>query len=84
MGSETKNGAAAPLSPGMKKMVQSLKEIVNCPEPEIYSVLKDCNMDPNEAVQRLLSLGFHATTFFLYQLYLKIKKDFDAFVLRKE
>ncbi|VVA38937.1 PREDICTED: GBF-interacting 1 [Prunus dulcis] len=60
MGSETKNGAAAPLSPGMKKMVQSLKEIVNCPEPEIYSVLKDCNMDPNEAVQRLLSLDtFH-------------------------
>lgn len=38
-----------------RKMVQSLKEIVNCPEPEIYSVLKDCNMDPNEAVNRLLS-----------------------------
>ncbi|KAJ4907114.1 hypothetical protein Rs2_10772 [Raphanus sativus] len=36
-------------------MVQSLKEIVNCPEAEIYSVLKDCNMDPNEAVNRLLS-----------------------------
>jgi hypothetical protein len=36
-------------------MVQSLKEIVNCPESEIYVALKDCNMDPNEAVNRLLS-----------------------------
>ncbi|KAF9672568.1 hypothetical protein SADUNF_Sadunf11G0055700 [Salix dunnii] len=38
-----------------RKMVQSLKEIVNCPEPEIYAMLKECNMDPNEAVSRLLS-----------------------------
>lgn len=42
---------------GSKKMIQSLKEIVNCPEAEIYAVLKDCNMDPNEAVSRLLSQG---------------------------
>ncbi|GFY85458.1 hypothetical protein Acr_04g0001960 [Actinidia rufa] len=27
-----------------RKMVQSLKEIVNCPETEIYAMLKDCNM----------------------------------------
>lgn len=38
-----------------RKIVQSLKEIVNCPEPEIYAMLKECNMDPNEAVNRLLS-----------------------------
>ncbi|KAJ6377471.1 hypothetical protein OIU76_026443 [Salix suchowensis] len=38
-----------------RKMVQSLKEIVNSPEPEIYAMLKECNMDPNEAVSRLLS-----------------------------
>ncbi|XP_043689079.1 uncharacterized protein LOC122640044 isoform X2 [Telopea speciosissima] len=38
-----------------RKMVQSLKEIVNYPEHEIYAMLKECNMDPNEAVQRLLS-----------------------------
>lgn len=42
---------------GSRKMVQSLKEIVNCPEPEIYAVLKECNMDPNEAVNRLLTQG---------------------------
>lgn len=41
-----------------RKMVQSLKEIVNnCTELEIYAALKDCNMDPNEAVNRLLSQG---------------------------
>ncbi|KAI6705823.1 hypothetical protein NL676_008785 [Syzygium grande] len=40
---------------GSRKIVQSLKEIVNCPELEIYAALKECNMDPNEAVNRLLS-----------------------------
>lgn len=43
-----------------KKMIQDLKEIVNCPEDEIYAMLKECNMDPNEAVNRLLSQdSFH-------------------------
>ncbi|KAJ0262066.1 hypothetical protein HA466_0050630 [Hirschfeldia incana] len=40
---------------GSRKMVMSLKEIVNCPDAEIYAVLKECNMDPDEAVHRLLS-----------------------------
>lgn len=40
-----------------KKMVQSLKEIVNCPEHEIYAMLKECDMDPNDTVNRLLSQG---------------------------
>lgn len=38
-----------------KRMVENLKEIVNCSELEIYTALKDSNMDPNEAVNRLLS-----------------------------
>ena len=42
---------------GSRKIVQSLKEIVNSPEAEIYAMLKECNMDPNEAVHRLLSQG---------------------------
>lgn len=42
---------------GSRKIVQSLKEIVNCPEHEIYAMLKECNMDPNETVNRLLSQG---------------------------
>ncbi|XP_047333391.1 uncharacterized protein LOC124936905 isoform X2 [Impatiens glandulifera] len=48
-------GGVQSIPAASRKMVQSLKEIVNCPEAEIYSMLKDCNMDPNEAVNRLLS-----------------------------
>lgn len=40
---------------GSRKIVQSLTEIVNSPEAEIYAMLKECNMDPNETVSRLLS-----------------------------
>lgn len=50
-------GGVQPIPAGSRKMVQSLKEIVNCSEAEIYATLKDCNMDPNEAVNRLLSQG---------------------------
>ncbi|XP_020252036.1 uncharacterized protein LOC109829262 isoform X2 [Asparagus officinalis] len=39
----------------MRETVQNLKEIVNCSEQEIYAMLRECNMDPNEAVQRLLA-----------------------------
>ncbi|GFP94894.1 hypothetical protein PHJA_001633800 [Phtheirospermum japonicum] len=48
-------GVVQPIPAGSRKVVQSLKEIVNCPEAEIYATLKECNMDPNEAVNRLLS-----------------------------
>ncbi|KAI8568265.1 hypothetical protein RHMOL_Rhmol02G0184600 [Rhododendron molle] len=48
-------GGVQSIPAASSKMVQSLKEIVNCPESEIYAMLKECNMDPNEAVNRLLS-----------------------------
>lgn len=48
-------GGLSTIPAASRKMVQSLKEIVNCPEQEIYAMLKECNMDPNEAVNRLLS-----------------------------
>jgi len=55
-------GHKAGIPPASRKMVQSLKEIVsNIPEHEIYATLKDCNMDPNEAVSRLLSQGITLT-----------------------
>ncbi|KAL0713392.1 hypothetical protein Bca4012_020370 [Brassica carinata] len=38
-----------------RQVVQSLKEVVNSPETEIYAMLKECNIDPNEAVHRILS-----------------------------
>ncbi|XP_074577911.1 uncharacterized protein LOC141834449 [Curcuma longa] len=47
--------AVAAIPSGSRKLVQSLKEIVNCSEAEIYAMLRECNMDPNEAVHRLLS-----------------------------
>lgn len=54
-GGKGSNGISA-IPTASRKMVQSLKEIVNnCTEQEIYAALKDCNMDPNEAVNRLLS-----------------------------
>ncbi|CAL1389630.1 unnamed protein product [Linum trigynum] len=40
------------------KIVQSLKEVVNngnYTDSDIYDVLRDCDMDPNAAVQKLLS-----------------------------
>ena len=50
-------GAAAPVPAGSRKLVQSLKEIVNRPDAEIYAALRECGMDPDEAVSRLLSQG---------------------------
>ena len=53
------------IPPASRKMVQSLKEIVNnCTDQEIYTMLKDCNMDPNEAVNCLLAQGFFLFLFF--------------------
>ncbi|KAI4295385.1 hypothetical protein L6164_035435 [Bauhinia variegata] len=50
------NNGLSGIPAASRKMVQSLKEIVNnFPEHEIYAMLKECNMDPNEAVSRLLS-----------------------------
>jgi len=64
------NGISA-IPAASRKMVQSLKEIVhNCTEQEIYAALKDCNMDPNEAVNRLLSQGPFFFFFFFWLIYL--------------
>ncbi|KAJ0449096.1 putative GBF-interacting protein [Helianthus annuus] len=50
------NGGAIPSA--SRKMVQSLKEIVKgVSDAEIYVALKECNMDPNEAVNCLLTQG---------------------------
>ncbi|WOG89702.1 hypothetical protein DCAR_0208940 [Daucus carota subsp. sativus] len=55
-GSNNGGGAGVQsIPPAARKIVQSLKEIVNRPELEIYATLKDSHMDPDEAVNRLLS-----------------------------
>lgn len=65
MGSERIGGRGRESVQGLpaatKKVVQSLKEIVNCSDctdQEIYAVLEECNMDPDRAVERLLAQGF--------------------------
>ncbi|KAJ0814944.1 putative GBF-interacting protein [Helianthus annuus] len=56
------NGGAIPSA--SRKMVQSLKEIVKeVSDAEIYVALKECNMDPNEAVNCLLTQGFRANRY---------------------
>lgn len=43
---------------GMRKTIQNIKEITgNHGEDEIYAMLKECSMDPNETTQKLLSQG---------------------------
>jgi hypothetical protein len=42
----------------VRKTIQDIKEITgNHSEEEIYAMLKDCNMDPNETAQKLLFQG---------------------------
>ncbi|XP_042042091.1 uncharacterized protein LOC121787440 isoform X1 [Salvia splendens] len=54
-GSAAGNGGGSQLIPAVaRKVVLSLKEVVNFSDAEIYAVLKDCDMDPNEAVNRLV------------------------------
>ncbi|KAK3183413.1 hypothetical protein Dsin_030699 [Dipteronia sinensis] len=50
-------GGGSPIPAEAKKIVQNLKEIVgkNFTDAEIYAVLLDCNMDPDDAVNRLLT-----------------------------
>ena len=42
----------------VREIIQSIKEIVgNHPDSEIYSILQESNMDPNETAQKLLNQG---------------------------
>lgn len=68
MGTQSENQSLNEMPLTAEKLVQSLKEILrNFTEKEIYAMLKECNMDPDEAAQRLLSQG----TFFPF-VWLKI------------
>lgn len=42
----------------VRKTIQNIREITrNHSEEEIYAMLKECSMDPNETAQRLLLQG---------------------------
>ncbi|XP_058788252.1 uncharacterized protein LOC131662476 [Vicia villosa] len=53
MGSDSNNARSGKTA--AVDVVATVKEIVNCTEQEIYDVLKDCDMDPNLAVEKLLA-----------------------------
>jgi hypothetical protein len=41
-----------------RRIIQDIKEIAGGhADEEVYAVLRECDMDPNEATQRLLSRG---------------------------
>lgn len=45
----------------VKSTIQNIREITKKlhSDDEIYAVLKECSMDPNETAQKLLYLGIH-------------------------
>ncbi|XP_045817269.1 GBF-interacting protein 1-like isoform X1 [Trifolium pratense] len=48
-------GSRDSISTGVKKTIQNIKEITgNHSDDEIYAMLKECSMDPNETAQKLL------------------------------
>lgn len=51
------NNAGISIPPSERKVISSLKEVVPHSEEEIYAMFTECNRDPDETVQRLLSEG---------------------------
>lgn len=61
---EPRAGDAAAIPPASRKLVQGLKGILtDRSEAEIYATLLDCGMDPDVAVERLISQGIIAPGF---------------------
>lgn len=52
------DGESQIVSIRVRKTIQSIKEIVgNHSDADIYAMLKETNMDPNETAQKLLNQG---------------------------
>lgn len=54
-------GSGVSISANAKETIQSIREITGKQhsDEEIYAVLKECSMDPNETAQKLLYLGIN-------------------------
>ena len=58
---------ASAIPSSVRKTIQNIKEITgNHSDDEIYAMLKECSMDPNETTQKLLLQG--PFFFFLFTL----------------
>lgn len=63
------DGGTQILPARVRKTIQSIKEIVgNHSDADIYTTLKETNMDPNETAQKLLNQGFFFFLFFFFIL----------------
>ena len=52
------SGGRVTIPNNVRKTIQNIKEITgNHSEDEIYAMLKECSMDPNETAQKLLLQG---------------------------
>lgn len=51
--------ARVPIPNNVRKIIQDIREITGKQhtDDEIYAVLRECSMDPNETAQKLLYLG---------------------------
>ncbi|OIW16528.1 hypothetical protein TanjilG_32199 [Lupinus angustifolius] len=48
-------GVKASIPSSVRKVIQNIKEITgNHSDEDIYAMLKECSMDPNETAQKLL------------------------------
>lgn len=62
----------------VRRMIQDIKEIAgNHGDEEVYAVLKECSMDPNETAQRLLFQGFIRRSSFLFAFLGLVCDDFE-------
>jgi hypothetical protein len=62
-------GFRASIPNSVKKMIQNIKEITgNHSDEDIYAMLKECSMDPNETTQKLLLQGI-ITSIYLFLLF---------------
>lgn len=58
VGSRPESGDVSAISSKVRSTVKSIKEVVgNHSESDIYAVLRETNMDPDEAAQKLLNQG---------------------------
>ena len=52
------SGSGVSIPSSVRKTIQNIKEIAgNHSEEEIYAMLEECSMDPNETAQKLLLQG---------------------------
>jgi hypothetical protein len=57
-------GVRVSIPSNARKTIQNIKEIAgNHSDEEIYAMLKECSMDPNETAQKLLSQGLCSSSF---------------------